>query len=58
VDETGTVREAKVVQSTNPIFDAAALEGVRRWKYTRPIDARSGAVVACYLTVVVNFRSR
>lgn len=58
VDETGAVREAKVVQSTNPIFDAAAVEAVRRWKYTRPIDARSGAAVACYLTVVVNFRSR
>lgn len=58
VDETGAVREAKVLQSTHSIFDAAALAGVRRWRYIRPVDIRSGAAVACYLTVVVNFRSR
>jgi len=58
VDETGAVREARVVESTNPLFEGAALEAVRRWRYSRPVDARSGASVACILTVTVHFRLR
>lgn len=58
VDETGAVREARVVESTSPLFEAAALEAVRRWRYSRPVDARSGASVACLLTVTVHFRLR
>ncbi len=58
VDETGTVREARVVESSSPLFEAAALAAVRRWRYSRPVDARSGASVACLLTVTVHFRLR
>lgn len=58
VDETGAVREARVVESTSPLFEAAALTAVRRWRYSRPVDARSGASVACLLTVTVHFRLR
>ncbi len=57
VDENGRVSEVKVLGSTNPIFDGAAMDAVRQWQYTRPI-ARSGQAVACYMTVVVSFETR
>ena len=58
VDETGAVREARVVHSTDRLFEEAALEAVRRWRYSRPVDARSGSAVSCLLTVTVHFRLR
>ena len=33
VDENGSVTEVKAVDSTDPMFDAPALEAVRRWKF-------------------------
>ncbi len=57
VDENGRVSEMKVLGSTNPLFDGAAMDAVRQWQYTRP-TARSGQAVACYMTVVVNFETR
>ena len=57
VDETGRVESARVVQSSSPIFEEAALYAVRRWTFTRPLD-KAGQQVACYLTVTVSFRLR
>ncbi|HTH46832.1 MAG TPA: TonB family protein [Candidatus Limnocylindria bacterium] len=33
VDTTGAVQSARIVSSTHPGFDRAALDGVRRWKF-------------------------
>lgn len=58
VDETGAVREAWLVESSNRLFEEAAFEAVRPWRYSRPVDARSRAPVLCLLTVTVYFRLR
>lgn len=58
VNEEGRVEDAQVLQSTNPIFNQAAVEAVRQWQYTRPVDVRSNQVVACYMTVAVSFTLR
>lgn len=57
INEYGRVERARVLTSSNPIFENAALSAVRKWTFSRPTD-RAGQVVACYLTVVVSFRLR
>ncbi len=50
VDETGTVRGARIIQSV-PLLDAAALETVRNWQYEptlvggRPVPIKMGVTV-------------
>ncbi len=36
IDKTGAVRDAKVTQSSDPIFDQPALDAVRQWEYYPP----------------------
>ncbi len=57
VDEEGRVTEVQILHSTNALFNQSAAEAVRQWRYTKPI-AHGGQVVACYLTVVVNFQTK
>jgi TonB family protein len=52
VDETGTVRGARIVQSI-PLLDAAALETVKRWHYEPTVV--NGRPVPIKMTVTVNF---
>lgn len=53
VDENGAVTDAQVVESTDPIFEAAAIEAVRRWKFEPALDA--GKPVACGMLAPVVF---
>lgn len=53
VDENGTVTDAQVAESTDPVFDAAAIEAVRRWKFEPALDA--GKPVACGMLAPVMF---
>jgi protein TonB len=53
VGRSGEVEEVKVLRS-HPLFDAAATEAVRRWKYAPALQ--SGRPVKVYITVVVDFR--
>lgn len=55
VNEAGRVVDAKTQFVSNPIFEQPALQAVRQWTFTRPIDAQSNQAVSCYMTVVVNF---
>jgi protein TonB len=57
VDESGRVESVRVVSSTNRLFEQAALDAVRQWRYTAPVG-QGGQRVACYMTVVVNFAIR
>ena len=52
----GGVESAEVLASTNPLFDRAALDAVRKWRY-RPATM-SGRPVRVYFTVVVDFLVR
>jgi TonB family protein len=52
LDETGTVRDARVTQSI-PLLDAAALETVRRWHYEPTLV--NGRPVPIKMSVTVNF---
>jgi protein TonB len=54
VDEEGRVEEVEVVSATNPLFVEPALEAVRRWRYSRPVD-EGGQSVACSMSVTVTF---
>lgn len=58
VDEEGRVSDVRVMQSTNALFDHAAMDAVRQWQYSKPLAKAGGQTVACYLTVVVNFQPR
>lgn len=58
VDEEGRVSDVRVIQSTNALFDHAAMDAVRQWQYSRPLAKTGGQTVACYLTVVVTFQPR
>jgi len=49
----GGVETADVLASTNPLFDRAALDAVRKWRY-RPATM-NGKPVRVYFTVVVDF---
>jgi TonB family protein len=52
LDETGTVRNARIAQSI-PLLDAAALDTVRRWHYEPTIV--NGRPVPIKMNVTVNF---
>ena len=56
VGEDGSVDSAEVVASKNPIFDQAAIEAVRKWRY-RPA-LMNGKPVRIYFIVVVDFLVR
>ena len=52
VGRTGEVEDVKVLKS-NPLFDHASVEAVRRWKYQPALQG--GRPVKVYLTVIVEF---
>jgi protein TonB len=52
VGRMGDVEDVKVLRS-NPLFDQAAVEAVKAWKYRSALQ--SGRPVKVYLTVVVDF---
>lgn len=54
VDEEGLVQEVRVLSASHPLFVEAAVEAVRRWRYSRPVDV-SGQRVACAMPVTVIF---
>ena len=53
IGQDGTIESAEVVASKNPLFDQAALEAVRRWRYSPAL--MNGTPVRVYFTVVVDF---
>lgn len=54
VNEKGRVAEAKVVSSTDPVFEPAALAAVRKWRYApAKIDGRA---IASSFLVPIRFR--
>ena len=56
IGSDGSVRDARILRSTSPLLEAAALEAVRRWRYE---PARIGTrPVPVYLSVVVTFALR
>lgn len=52
----GNVESVEVFASTNPLFDQAAVDAVRKWRY-RPA-LMNGRPVRVYFSVVVSFRIR
>ena len=52
----GSVESVEVVSSTNPMFNDAAVDAVRRWRY-RPA-LMNGRPVRVYFSVVVDFLVR
>ncbi len=54
VDEQGRVEDVEVVSATSPLFIEPAVEAVRRWRYSRPVDM-AGQSVACSMAVTVTF---
>jgi protein TonB len=52
IDVDGHVRDVRVLKG-HPLFDAAALEAVRTWRYTP--TRLNGRPVAVLMTVTVNF---
>ena len=53
IDETGQVRDVEVVHSSNRMFEPAAVDAVRQWRY-RPATLH-GNPVAVYFNVIVEF---
>jgi TonB family protein len=56
VSVDGSVESVEVVTSTNSLFDDAAVEAVRRWRY-RPA-LMGGRPVRVYFSVTVDFLVR
>ena len=56
IAEDGSVESVEVFASTNPLFDDAAVDAVRQWRY-RPA-LMNGRPVKVYFSVVVNFLLR
>jgi protein TonB len=54
IDQRGNVEDARIVRSDNSIFDGAALDAVRKWKFSAPVT-NAGQVVKVYHFVTVNF---
>jgi protein TonB len=52
IDEEGLVREVKVLRS-DPLFDQAALEAVKQWRFTKP--TLNGQPIPVVMTVTVGF---
>ena len=55
IDETGVVRDVKVLRSI-PMLDQAAMDAVKKWRYTPTL--LNGAAVPILLTVTVTFSLR
>jgi len=55
IDETGVVRDVKVLRSI-PMLDQAAMDAVKKWRYTP--TRLNGAAVPILLTVTVTFSLR
>jgi protein TonB len=49
----GTVKDVTILRSSNSLFDQAAIQAVRKWKY-KPAS-QNGRPVSVYFTVVVDF---
>lgn len=56
VNRTGRVDTPIVQKSTNPAFEAAALQAVKRWKFEP--GKRNGAAVVFRMRVPITFKSR
>lgn len=56
IAEDGSVESVEVFSSTNPLFDEAAVDAVRKWRY-RPA-LMNGRPVRVYFSVVVSFTVR
>jgi len=54
VDEAGKVADARVLKSTDPVFDAPSLEAVRQWTFEPP--TKEGKPVRARFTVTLAFR--
>ena len=54
VDENGMVESARIVSSSNKMFDEPVLKAVRTWRFTPPVD-RKGQSVAVYYKRVIAF---
>ena len=52
IDETGNVREVKVLRSV-PLLDDAAIQAVANWKFTPTL--LNGTAVPVVMTVTVGF---
>ena len=52
IGPTGTVTDARVMRQ-NPLLDAAAVDAVRKWRYTPTL--LNGAAVPVIMTVTLNF---
>ena len=52
INERGEIERVKVLRS-QPLLDAAAVDAVRRWRYSPTL--LSGVPVAVLLTITVNF---
>ena len=55
IDESGIVRNVKVLRS-HALLDQAAIDAVRKWKYTP--TKLNGVAIPILLTVTVNFALR
>jgi protein TonB len=56
VNKEGDVNEVNVLSSTNPMFNDAAIEAVKQWKYKPALQ--NGKPVSVYYTIRVDFRLR
>lgn len=56
ISATGSVEEVRILRSSNPLFDEAAIEAVQQWEYEPA--RQSGRPVAVYFTVDVVFSLR
>ncbi len=54
VDENGAVESARIVTSSNRMFDEPVLKAVRTWRFTPPVN-RSGQKVAVYYLKTITF---
>jgi TonB family protein len=54
IDKNGNVQEGRVVRSDNHVFDAAALEAAKQWKFEPPID-NAGKKTSIYFLRTVCF---
>ena len=52
ISEDGTVREVKVLRS-DPLFDRAAMDAVKQWRFTTPM--LNGQPIPVVMTVTVGF---
>jgi len=54
VDEAGKVADARVLKSTDPVFDAPSLEAVRQWTFEPPLQ--EGKPVRARFAVTIAFK--